>query len=313
MEEIINPIDKELLKAELTEDKFLRTTNAGGNLIYSITAHDSPNIMLEIGRLREETFRAAGGGTGEKVDIDKYDTAEFPFKQLIVWNEEAEEIVSSYRYLLCKDVPLDENGYPHTPTSKLFELSPQFIENQWLDSIELGRSFVQPKYQGTTNPRLGLFSLDNLWDGLGAIAVDYPEAKYFFGKMTMYDSYNRLARNWILAFLNKYFKGDETLVKPFHPVTTDKGMQVFKSFFLHDSFKEDFKSLNENIRNLKESIPPLIKSYMSLSSTMQCFGASANPEFGPVEEIAILITIADIYEEKKKRHILSYKRKNKEE
>jgi hypothetical protein len=313
MEEIINPIDKELLKAELTENKFLRTTNVGGNLIYSITAHDSPNIMMEIGRLREVTFRAAGGGTGEKVDIDEYDTAEVPFKQLIVWNEEAEEIVSSYRYILCKEVPLDENGYPHTPTSKLFELSPKFIENEWQDSIELGRSFVQPKYQGTTNPRLGLFSLDNLWDGLGAIAVDYPEAKYFFGKMTMYDSYNRLARNWILAFLNKYFKGDESLVKPYHPVKSDKGMQVVKSFFSHETYKQDFRNLNENIRNLKESIPPLIKSYISLSSTMQCFGASANPEFGPVEEIAIMITIADIYEEKKKRHILSYKRKNKEE
>ncbi|MBP1673679.1 MAG: hemolysin [Bacteroidetes bacterium] len=313
MEEIINPIDKELLKAELTEEKFLRTTNVGGNLIYSITAHDSPNIMLEIGRLREVTFRAAGGGTGEKVDIDEYDIAEVPFRQLIVWNEEAEEIVSSYRYILCKEVPLDEKGYPHTPTSKLFEFSPKFIENEWQDCIELGRSFVQPKYQGTTNPRLGLFSLDNLWDGLGAISVDYPEAKYFFGKMTMYDSYNRLARNWILAFLNKYFKGDESLVKPFHPVKSDKGMQVVKSFFSHETYKQDFRNLNENIRNLKESIPPLIKSYISLSSTMQCFGASANPEFGPVEEIAIMITIADIYEEKKKRHILSYKRKNKEE
>lgn len=313
MEEIINPVAKELLKAELTEDKFLRTTNVGGNSIYLITAHDSPNLMLEIGRLRELTFRQAGGGTGLEVDIDEYDTAQVPFKQLLVWNNEAEEIISSYRYILCKDVPLDENGYPHTPTSKLFKLSEKFIQNEWLDSIELGRSFVQPKYQGTTNPRLGLFSLDNLWDGLGAISVDYQEAKYFFGKMTMYDSYNRLARNWILAFLNKYFKGDDSLVTPFHPVTTDKGMQVFKSFFEHNTFKEDFRSLNENIRNLKESIPPLIKSYMSLSSTMQCFGASANPEFGPVEEIAILITIADIYEEKKKRHILSYKKKNKEE
>ncbi|MDX9892119.1 MAG: GNAT family N-acyltransferase [Bacteroidales bacterium] len=313
MEEIINPVDKELLKSELTPDKFLRTTNVGGNSIYLITAHDSPHVMLEIGRLREVTFRQAGGGTGCKVDIDEYDTAPVPFKQLIVWNNEAEEIISSYRYILCKDVPLDENGYPHTPTSKLFHLSEKFIKNQWLDSIELGRSFVQPKYQGTSNPRLGLFSLDNLWDGLGAISVDYPEAKYFFGKMTMYDSYNRLARNWILAFLNKYFKGDDSLVTPFHPVSADKGLQALKSIFIHNTFKEDFRNLNENIRNLKESIPPLIKSYMSLSSTMQCFGASANPEFGPVEEIAILITIADIYEEKKKRHILSYINKKKEE
>lgn len=309
MEKIIDPIDRELIKSELTEDKFLRTTNVGGNSIYLITAHNAPNTMLEIGRLREVTFRAAGGGTGLKVDIDEYDTAKVPFVQLLVWNDEAEEIISSYRYIRCKDVPLDANGYPHTPTSKLFRLSPKFIENEWQETIELGRSFVQPKYQGTNNPRLGLFSLDNLWDGLGALAVDHSDIKYFFGKMTMYDTYNRIARNWILTFLNKYFKGDENLVAPFHPVTVDPKGEPLKLIFKQDSFKEDFRYLNENIRNLKESIPPLIKSYISLSSTMQCFGASRNPEFGEVEEIAILITIADIYEEKKKRHILSYRKK----
>ncbi|MDD3644658.1 MAG: GNAT family N-acetyltransferase [Bacteroidales bacterium] len=309
MEKIIDPIDRELIKSELTEDKFLRTTNVGGNSIYLITAHNAPNTMLEIGRLREITFREAGGGTGLKVDIDEYDTAEVPFVQLLVWNDEAEEIISSYRYIQCKDVPLDANGYPHTPTSKLFRLSPKFIENEWQETIELGRSFVQPKYQGTNNPRLGLFSLDNLWDGLGALAVDHPEIKYFFGKMTMYDNYNRIARNWILTFLNKYFKGDDNLVVPFHPVTVDPKGEPLKLIFKQESFKEDFRYLNENIRNLKESIPPLIKSYISLSSTMQCFGASRNPEFGDVEEIAILITIADIYEEKKKRHILSYRKK----
>ncbi|HHT51718.1 MAG TPA: GNAT family N-acetyltransferase [Bacteroidales bacterium] len=309
MEKIIDPIDRELIKSELTEDKFLRTTNVGGNSIYLITAHNAPNTMLEIGRLREITFREAGGGTGLKVDIDEYDTAEVPFVQLLVWNDEAEEIISSYRYIQCKDVPLDANGYPHTPTSKLFRLSPKFIENEWQETIELGRSFVQPKYQGTNNPRLGLFSLDNLWDGLGALAVDHPEIKYFFGKMTMYDNYNRIARNWILTFLNKYFKGDDSLVVPFHPVTVDPKGEPLKLIFKQESFKEDFRYLNENIRNLKESIPPLIKSYISLSSTMQCFGASRNPEFGDVEEIAILITIADIYEEKKKRHILSYRKK----
>lgn len=309
MEKIIDPIDRELIKSELTEDKFLRTTNVGGNSIYLITAHNAPNTMLEIGRLREVTFREAGGGTGLKVDIDEYDTAEVPFVQLLVWNEETEEIISSYRYIRCKDVPLDAHGYPHTPTSKLFRLSPKFIENEWQETIELGRSFVQPKYQGTNNPRLGLFSLDNLWDGLGALSVDNSDIKYFFGKMTMYDNYNRIARNWILTFLNKYFKGDENLVAPFHPVIVDPKGEPLKLIFKQDSFKEDFRYLNENIRNLKESIPPLIKSYISLSSTMRCFGASRNPEFGEVEEIAILITIADIYEEKKKRHILSYRRK----
>jgi len=311
MKKIISPVDTSLLEKELTEDKFLRATTACNNSIYIITAHDSPNVMREIGRLRELTFREAGGGTGKEIDIDEYDTAEVPFKQLIVWSSENKEIVSSYRFIPGKDVPLDENGYPHTPTSKLFHFSQKFIEGKWLKTIELGRSFVQPKYQGTTNPRLGLFSLDNLWDGLGTLAVDYPDVKFFLGKMTMYNSYNRLARNLILFFLRKYFKGKKELISPIEPVIIDKRKNIFHSIFRNNSYKEDFKALNDNIRDLKTSIPPLIKSYMSLSSTMKCFGASANLEFGPVEEIAIMIKIADISEDKKKRYIDSYIRKRK--
>jgi len=311
MKKIIPPVDTKLLEMELTEDKFLRETNVGHNYIYIITAHDSPNVMREIGRLREITFRKAGGGTGNEIDIDEYDTAKIPFKQLIVWNSEAKEIVSSYRFILGNEVPLDVNGYPHTPTSKLFLFSKKFIEGKWQKTIELGRSFVQPKYQGTSNPKLGLFSLDNIWDGLGTLAVDYPEVSFFLGKMTMYNSYNRLARNLILFFLKKYFKGDKNLITPFFPAEGDKRKQVFQSVFRNNTYKEDFRVLNDNIRDLKTSIPPLIKSYMSLSSKMKCFGATANPEFGPVEEIAIMIKIADINEDKKRRYIYSYKSRKK--
>jgi hypothetical protein len=311
MKKIIPPVDVALMEQELTEDKFLRDTTAGKNSVYIITAHDSPNVMREIGRLRELTFREAGGGTGKEIDIDEYDTADIPFKQLLVWNNETKEIVSSYRFILGKEVPLDEQGYPHTPTSKLFSFSQKYIENQWQKTIELGRSFVQPKYQGTTNPRVGLFSLDNLWDGIGALAVEYPDARYYLGKMTMYNSYNRLARNLILFFLRKYFKGNKNLIEPIHPVVVDKRKQVFRSIFKNGSYKEDFKALNDNIRDLKTSIPPLIKSYMSLSKTMKCFGASSNPEFGPVEEIAISIKIKDINEDKKKRYIYSHKRRKR--
>lgn len=309
MEKIIDPIPREQLIAELTKDKFLRKTNAINNEIYIIDANDSPNVMLEIGRLREMTFRAASGGTGKPVDIDEFDTGDHPFKQLIVWNAEEQEIVSSYRFILGKDAPVDEKGYPLTPTSELFCFSPKFIENEWQRTIELGRSFVQPKYQATNNMRMGLFSLDNMWDGLGTLVVDYPDMDYFFGKMTMYNSYNRMARNMIFNYLNKHFKGDETLVKPFNP--THKIRQTKKTNALFppgNTLAEDFKILNQNIRNIKTTIPPLIKAYMNLSSTMQYFGASANPGFGEVEEIGILVTIKDIYEKNFDRHVSTYKK-----
>ena len=307
MENIIEPVDRKILESELTQDRFLRKTNAGDNDIFMIDAHNAPNVMREIGRLREITFRAAGGGTGKSVDIDEFDTCDIPFKQLIVWNDKDKEIISSYRFILGRNVPLDENGYPHTPCSKLFRFSQKFIENQWQKSIELGRSFVQPKYQATNDSRLGLFSLDNMWDGLGTLVVDYPDQEYFFGKMTMYNSYNRVARNMILNFLEKRFKGDTSLITPFNP--TQKSEKPLKEMFTGGTLAEDFKILNKNILDIKTTIPPLIKAYMSLSSTMQYFGASANEEFGEVEEIAILLTIKDIYEKKINRHINTYEKR----
>ena len=206
MEEIIKPISKELLKAELTEDKRLRMTNKSNNQIYIITAQNAPNVMKEIGRLREIAFRAAGGGTGLSMDIDEYDTMENPYKQLIVWNPEAEEILGGYRYLLGTDVRFDEKGAPILATSHMFNFSEKFLKEYLPTTVELGRSFVTLEYQSTRAGSKGLFALDNLWDGLGALTVIKSNVKYFFGKMTMYPSYNRFGRDMILFFLKNIFR-----------------------------------------------------------------------------------------------------------
>ena len=142
MEEIIAPISKEIIKSELTEDKRLRFTNKSHNEIYITTAHESPNVMQEIGRLREIAFRASGGGTGMSVDIDEYDVMEHPYKQLIVWNPEAEEILGGYRYLVGEDVEFDENGKPILATAHMFNFSEKFLKEYLPYTVELGRSFV---------------------------------------------------------------------------------------------------------------------------------------------------------------------------
>ena len=126
MKDIIAPVSQELILRELTADKLLRKTNKGGNEIYVITHQDSPNIMLEIGRLREITFRDAGGGTGEEIDIDDYDTNDHPYKQLIVWDPDAREILGGYRYVLCGDLPVDERGDIMLATSSYFHFSEKF-------------------------------------------------------------------------------------------------------------------------------------------------------------------------------------------
>lgn len=306
-EEIIQPIDRDLIEKELTDDKFLRITNNANNKIYVISHYDSPNTMLEVGRLREISFRGAGGGTGKSADIDIYDTGEVPYKQLILWDPCASEIIGGYRFILGNQVKKDKNGIPQLATSGLLDYSEKFIKEYLPYTIELGRSFVQPKYQPSKENRKGLFSLDNLWDGLGALVIDHPDIKYFFGKMTMYSHYDPVARDMILYFLKKFFPDHENLTKPKIPLQYKTDTTGFDNLFTGKTFEENHKILFQKVRERGENIPPLVNSYMVISPSMHTFGTAWNEDFGGVEETAILITINDIYQPKKERHINSYK------
>lgn len=309
MEKIIDPIALPLIKSELNSETFVRKTNKGDNEIYIFDHRNAPNLLQEVGRLREVTFRAAGGGTGKPIDIDHFDIEpDTPYEQLIVWDPEEEEIVGGYRFIKCDHIKF-ENNEPLLATSHLFNFSEKFLKDYMPYTIELGRSFVQPKYQPSPTNRKGLFSLDNLWDGLGAIVVDNPKFKHFFGKVTMYLDFNQEARDSILAFMNTIFPDKEHLVTvknqlPYHTDVTN-----FISSIQGLEYKEAHKILNGKVRALGENIPPLINAYMNLSSTMKTFGTALNDHFGDVEETGILVTIDDIYHSKKERHIDTYQPK----
>jgi hypothetical protein len=306
MKDIIAPVPVEAIMDELTVDKFFRKTNNGGNEIYVLTAHDSPSIMREIGRLREISFRNAGGGTGLDCDIDVFDTREDNFFfQLIVWNPADRVIVGGYRFLLCDHLPTDADGQVDTPTSELFHYSDKFVNDYLPDTIELGRSFVQPDYQPTKNLAKGIYSLDNLWDGLGSLVDIYPEAKYYFGKVTMYPQLERTSRDMILYFIQKHFPDPNHLVtvRPELdlPILTDRDWLA--SVLCHENYRDDYKTLVKQVRERGAAVPPLVNAYMNLSSTLRSFGTALNPGFGKVEETGILVTIGDIYEEKVRRHM----------
>lgn len=306
MERIIDPIAVDVLKAELTLAKKLRDTNKGNNEIYIVDSHDSPNVMKEIGRLREEAFRDSGGGSGLSMDIDEFDTMENPYRQLIVWDPDAQAILGGYRFIAGPDIRLGDDGQPHLATSHMFRFSEEFIKN-WLPyTIELGRSFVSPQYQSSKAGAKALFALDNLWDGLGALTVIYPQIKYLFGKVTMYPQYNHECRDMILGFMHKHFPDPDSLVTPIDPLPTAADSIEIQSRFTGSDYKEDFRILNHFIREHDLKIPPLVNSYMALSPTMRMFGTSINREFGDVEESGIFFKISDIFEDKKMRHIGSY-------
>ena len=309
---IIAPIPKEVLLSELTPERQLRMTNKSNNEIYIITAHNAPNVMREIGRLREITFREAGGGTGKDCDIDEFDTCDNCYKQLIVWNPEQQEIIGGYRYIAGTDWDMDDKGQPILATSHMFHFSEKFLRDYKDQTIELGRSFVTLPYQSSRMGAKSLFALDNLWDGLGALTVIKPNVRYFFGKMTMYPSYIRKGRDMILYFLKKHFDDKEKLIIPMKPLKIESDEEELKTLFCEDDFNADYRILNREVRKLGYNIPPLVNAYMSLSPTMKLFGTAINDGFGNVEETGILIAVDEILEQKRVRHIDSFIRQHPE-
>ncbi|MGL4599101.1 MAG: GNAT family N-acetyltransferase [Bacteroidia bacterium] len=302
---VISPVERSLIEGELNASTFVRRANNGTNLIYIINAHNAPNTLREIGRLREVTFRAAGGGSGLDCDLDEYDLSKNCYQQLIVWNADDKEIVGGYRFIRCVEAR-EANGNYALSTTQLFAFSEQFKTDFLPHTIELGRSFVQPAYQPSAGNRKGLFSLDNLWDGLGALVVDNPEIRWFFGKVTMYRHFNVEARDLILNFMNHYFPDNDNLVTPHRPVNSATDVTEFLNILPGLDYKEGHKELNQRVRAIDENIPPLVNAYMNLSATMRNFGTAINDHFGDVDETGIMVTIADIYPTKKERHVNSY-------
>lgn len=307
MDNIIEAASSENILKELTEERFVRKTNYGNNEIYIVNAHNAPNTMQEIGRLREMAFRASGGGTGKSVDIDEFDTREEAFfEQLIVWDPKEKEILGGYRFIDCKKLPLKSNGQVDTPTSELFQYSKEFIQDYLPYTIELGRSFIQPKYQSTGNVRKSIFTLDNLWDGLGALFNNTQTAKYFFGKVTMYPQYDPALRDMILFFMKKFFPDNNKLVLPYpdKAINIRPRKAIMKLRLDGNNYQNSYRTMSKYIREHGSTIPPLFNAYMSLSATMKMFGTAINEPFGNVEETAIMITIEDIYPEKIERHLI---------
>lgn len=310
---IIPPVSRDLIKSELKRKHFLRKTNCGNKEIYITTAHLSPNIMREIGRLRELSFALDGGGTGKDCDIDEFDTLPEPhcFKQLFVWSPEDEEIVGGYRFIHGTNMQNLHDGTFATPTAELFQYSDDFVKNYLPYTVELGRAFVQPEFQPGKNLRKGLYSLDNLWDGLGGIAMEIPETRYFFGKITMYSQMNRRAKDLVLYFYQKHFPDRDGLVIPIEPLNIQSDLNELHNLFNGRNYKEDYQILVRNVRALGSSVPAMINAYMNLSPTMRSFGTAMNHDFGETDETGILVNLRDLLPEKKARYFESYETKNR--
>ena len=303
MEKIIDPVSVDLLKAELTPDRKLCDTNKADNEIYVVDCNNAPNVLQEIGRLREIAFRDSGGGTGAAVDLDDFDfLPDRLYRQIVIWDPDASAILGGYRYILGPDVNLDEQGQPILASAHLFHFSEAFIRDYLPHTIELGRSFVAPEYQSSKAGAKAIFALDNLWDGLAAIMLQHKDMMYYFGKMTVYPDYDKAALDLIQHFLWKHFPDPDDLIRPKQAYGLATDARLLDLILKDEDFKQDYRNLKDAIRRLGTGIPPLVNSYMNASPKMKMFGGSVNDEFFDSIEIGILIAFEEMYADKRDRH-----------
>ncbi|HCB51596.1 TPA: hemolysin [Patescibacteria group bacterium] len=303
---IIDPVGKEQLLHELLSARFIKQANRGNNLnIYTFDAKESPNLMREVARLREESFRLVGGGTGKSFDMDYFDTH---FDQLIVWDSANNKIVGGYRIQLLSTLMDQYNIHKQkrsdiSPLATYFSFSKKFVDKYLNYSAELGRSFVSVSYQKSP------FALEALFDGLGAwIQQKNASASflkkinrwrlpvtYLIGKITLYPNFGDL--DPIYHFMDRYFesrniikpKGPYGVIRPYKELTDDI---VFTG-----NFKADFTMIVKRF-----NAPVLVGQYGKLSPKMLCLGTILNKDFGATEETAILIKVPRIYPEYLKRY-----------
>ena len=300
MKPIIPEVETALLEREL-EGHLLRPSNKADNLIYDITSHECPNVMREIARLREISYRDGGGATGQEMDIDEMDTMAKPYHQLIVWDPNNKQIIGGYRYLFGHEAEI-RDGQPFITSAHLFHYSERFIRDYLPNTIEFGRAFVQPMYQKREMGVKALFALDNIWDGIGAVMHNNPNIRWMIGKVTIYPDYNQTARELIYAYLNRYHKGEEGLFEPYHRLPIRQIAMPFEG----EDKQENYHILQRAVREQGTVIPPMFSAYLNLTNDLQFFGNAINDELANVYETGIMVDLDTVYQEKKERYIAPY-------
>ncbi len=297
---IIHPIEKVLLKKELNDAKLLGKTRDGKHLLIT-TLQESPNVLKEIARLREVTFRKVGEGTGKVLDMDKYDKY---YKHIVVWDDDALEIVGSYRIGFGKEI-MDKYGENGFYTTELFENEPDFVKEVMPIGAELGRSFVQKKYWNTQ-------ALHVLWLGIGAFLADNPDIKYLFGPVTISNNYPDAAKKLMVYYFNKWYGPQKYKAKGTEEfVLTKSDIDRYDEVFTGETYREDFRTLKNLLKPFGFSVPILFKHYTELcqgdGAQFLCFNIDV--DFESCVDGYLLIEVDKIRQDKKDRYINVFKPK----
>jgi len=293
---VIHPVDRKLIKRELSDSQILGKTKDDKKIILA-EYENSPNVLKEIARLREITFRKVGEGTGKKRDIDDFDKY---YKHLVVWDEEELEIVGSYRIGIGKDIFLSKgiNGFY---TSTLFNFSNRFETEVVKDSIELGRSFVQRKYWNSN-------ALNYLWQGIGAFISNNDWVQYLFGGVSISNNYSESAKNSIVYYFQKWFGDYDELAESKNKfMLSNKSADDLSKIFTSNNYKDDYKILKNILKPTGFTVPVLYKHYSELCNDngVKFLDFGVDPDFENCVDGLILVDVHKIKDEKRERFINS--------
>ena len=290
---IAHPEDRRILRRELKQSQMLGETK-DGKQIYLFDSFRDSAVMKELGRLREISFRKVGEGSGEKRDLDKYDHY---YRHIILWDEEELEIVGAYRIAEANRI-IENEGLKALYCSSLFSLS-EGLTPKLEQGIELGRSFVQPKYWGKR-------SLDYLWFGIGAYLRHHPKVRYMFGPVSLSNSYPQAAKDLIVHFYSHYYSSAHPLARANAPyILNPSEKQQMYELFAGDNLQEDFLILREQLDHLGVTVPTLYKQYTELCEPggIEFLDFSVDADFGYCIDGLILVDIDKVKARKRERYI----------
>lgn len=290
---IAHPEPRHLIKAELKNATLIGTTG-DNKQIYLVEHEFAPSLLNEIGRLREYSFRKVGEGSGQKRDLDRYDEY---YQHLVLWDDEALEVVGAYRIGECGWI-LSSEGKEGLYLNELCIMSDTF-EGYLEHAIELGRSFIQPKYWGSR-------ALDYLWHGIGAYLKHNPQVRYMIGPVSISGTYPESAKDALVYFYQHYFGDDQHLVQartPYHP--SSFAIEENSERFNGDNYREDFRALKSYLNAFNVTVPTLYKQYSELCEEggirFMDFGIDA--DFNNCIDSYILVDVTLIKQSKRERYI----------
>lgn len=292
IETLTHPVNSKALKKALYQSRLLGETKDGKKIFLYHYKDDCP-VILEIARLRELTFRLVEEGTGEAHDLDKYDVY---YSHLVLWDENDLEVVGSYRIGEGQKI-METFGVEGFYTHTLFDLNAKF-QTYLPNSIELGRSFVQPRYWGQR-------SLDYLWYGIGAYLREQPDVKYLFGPVSMSNAYPHLAKEVIISFYQQQFSSELELATAKQPFIVSEKAQQFAATEFNDDYKTSFKILNNELKKLGVKVPALYKQYVELCTEKGCHFIDFNidPDFNDCIDSLVMVELDKIKPKKRQRYI----------